>query len=127
MSYSKNIREDAVELRIFLASSINEFRIDRLAIGDFILRLNQIYNRAKDSDKNIRFVLEKCEYYDEYIAIDGKQSEYDEIIPQCNIMCLLFGKTIGDYTKHEFDIAYKSFEKYNFAENFNIYQNSHRQ
>ena len=97
-----------MKVQIFLASSINEFAQDRLKIGDFINRLNKIYHT-----KNIFFALEKCEDVDEAIFKGGKQEQYDEIIRVSDIMFLLFGEKVGEWTRHEFDVAYETFKKIN--------------
>jgi len=103
-----------MKIQIFLASSIDEFKLDRLAVGDFINRLNKIYYKdpadAKyDKTKELFFVLEKCEDIDEAIRVGGKQGQSDDIIRVSDLVFLLFGKSVGAYTKHEFDVAYENF------------------
>jgi len=93
---------------MFLASSVDEFREDRMNIGDFINCLNKIYY-----DKNLFFSLEKCEDMNDFVAKNRKQDEYDDVILKSNSMFVLVGRTIGVYTRHEFDIAYANFKLYN--------------
>ena len=89
-------------IRLFLASSINEFASDRLKVTEFINRLNNIYHNK------IYFFLEKCEDTDEFIYKGGKQAQYDELIRVSDFMFLLFGKTVGSWTRHEFEVAYET-------------------
>lgn len=93
------------KIKIFLASSIDDLRIDRLEIGDFFRELNDIYE-----EQNIQFKLIKCENYDKALAIDGKQSEYDEEIRESDLVFFLFFTKVGIYTKHEFDVAFENFK-----------------
>ena len=96
------------KIKIFIASSIEELKTDRIVIGDFFRQLNEIY-----IDKGIHFSLIKCEDYDNAIAADGKQSEYDEEIRDSALSFFLFFKKLGDYTKHEFEVALESFRQKN--------------
>ena len=95
------------KIKLFLASSINDLRIDRLEVGDFIRQLNEIY-----FDRGVQFFLCKCEDYDNAIAADGKQSEYDREIRDSELCFFLFFKKVGDYTRHEFEVALDAFKTY---------------
>lgn len=94
------------KIKIFIASSIEELREDRVEIGDFFRQLNDIY-----IDRGIHFSLIKCEDYDNSIAAEGKQSQYDEEIRDSEISFFLFFKKVGDYTKHEFEVALESYKE----------------
>lgn len=93
------------KIKVFLASSIDDLRIDRLEIGDFFRELNDIYE-----EQNIQFKLIKCENYDKSLSIEGKQSEYDEEIRESDLVFFLFFTKVGIYTKHEFEVAFESFK-----------------
>ena len=93
------------KIKIFLASSIDDLREDRLQVGDFFRQLNEIY-----LDSGIHFSLIKCEDYDNSIVANGKQAEYDREISESELVFFLFFRKVGDYTKHEFDIALESFK-----------------
>ncbi len=93
-------------IKIFLASSIEELRLDRLEIGDFFDRLNGIYH-----DRGIDLRLIKCENYDNAIAVNGKQSEYDDEIRDSELVFFLFFKKVGEVTRHEFEVAVESFKE----------------
>jgi len=92
-------------IKIFLASSIEDLREDRLQIGDFFRQLNDIY-----MDSGIYFSLIKCEDYDNAISSGGKQQEYDREIRESELVFFLFFRKVGDYTKHEFEVALEAFK-----------------
>lgn len=92
------------KVKIFLASSIHDLRDDRIAFGDFIRSLNDLY-----LDRGVYFSLVKCEDCDEAIAADGKQSEYDREIAESDLVFFLFFRKAGEYTRHEFDVALDAF------------------
>ncbi len=92
------------KIKIFLASSITELKIDRLEVGDFIRQLNDIY-----FDRGVQFFLINCEDYDKAIAVGGKQSQFDDEIRDSELCFFLFFKKVGDYTRHEFEVALDAF------------------
>ena len=93
------------KIKIFLASSIEDLREDRVEVGDFFCQLNEIY-----LDSGIHFSLIKCESYDNAISIGGKQQEYDREIRESELVFFLFFRKVGDYTRHEFEVALDSFQ-----------------
>ena len=93
------------KVKIFLASSIEDLKDDRLFIGDFFRQLNEIY-----IDSGLHFSLIKCEDYDNSIATGGKQSQYDNEIRDSELCFFLFYRKAGEYTKHEFEVALEAFE-----------------
>ena len=93
------------KIKIFLASSITDLKIDRLAVGDFIRQLNDIY-----FDRGVQFFLGKCEDSDIAISAAGKQAEFDEKIRDSELCIFLFFKKVGDYTRHEFEVALDAFK-----------------
>ncbi len=93
------------KVKIFLASSIEDLKYDRIEIGNFFRQLNEIY-----LDNGVHFSLIMCEDYDDSIVADGKQKEYDREICESELVFFLFFRKVGDYTKHEFDIALESFK-----------------
>ncbi len=92
-------------VKIFLASSIEDLREDRLQVGDFIRQLNEIY-----LDSGVHFSLIKCEDYDNSIVSGGKQQEYDREIRESELVFFLFFRKVGDYTRHEFEVALEAFQ-----------------
>ena len=94
------------KIKIFLASSITDLSEDRLYVGDFMGQLNELY-----LDSGIHFSLVKCEDYDNAMSASGKQSEYDREIRESELVFFLFFKKVGDYTKHEFEVAFEAFKE----------------
>ena len=89
------------EIKIFVASSINELEIERLEIGDFIRRINDNLR-----DQNIRIVKEMCEYESNAISTNGrKQEDYNELIRNSDFFYMLIGEKVGQYTIEEFNEA----------------------
>lgn len=61
---------------VFLASSIVEFKSDRLRIGDYIRRLND-----ELFPKGIYINLVVCEEISNALHVSRKQSQYNDMIP----------------------------------------------
>ena len=78
-------------IHLFLASSIEEFKDERVFIGDFVRKLN---NRSKIKGYQVRLFL--CE--DES---DNYQPTYDRQISKSDIFIALIGLRLGKYTEHE--------------------------
>ncbi len=94
------------KIKIFLASSIEDLREDRVQIGDYFRQLNEIY-----LDSGVHFSLIKCEDYDNSIVSGGKQTAYDREIRESELCFFLFFRKVGDYTRHEFDVALEAFRR----------------
>ncbi len=92
-------------IRIFLASSIVDLKFDRIEIGNFFRQLNDIY-----IESGVYFDLVMCEDYDNGISLEGKQSEFDKLLCDSDLVFFLFFSKVGEYTKHEFDIALESYK-----------------
>ena len=94
-------------ISFFLASSISDLEFDRLAVGDFVNDLNNIY---RSSDVFIR--LYKCESdsLDHSISSGGSQYALDEIIKQSDICFVIFWRKVGDVTYHELMTALDSYK-----------------
>lgn len=98
-------------ISIFLASS-EELCNDRVAFGDFIRSLNDIYQR-----RNISIRLMKWEDFDSSINTSTrgkkthrKQDEYNHKISEADIFVALFYTKAGKFTVEEFNYAIKIFE-----------------
>lgn len=92
-------------IRIFFASSITDLRFDRIEIGNFFRQLNDVY-----IESGVYFELAMCEDYDNGVALEGKQSELDKLICDSELVFFVFFKKVGEYTKHEFEIALENFK-----------------
>ena len=88
---------------IFLASS-NELREDRIAFGDFIRHLDNIYE-----NRGIRIKLFKWEDYDAAYNDCRKQGEYNENVKTSNMFLTLFSTIGGKYTIEEFNVAVEAY------------------
>ena len=85
-------------INIFIASSIEEFEKERIFIGDYVRRFNEL-----SSGKGYMVRLFLCE--DEY---QNSQPVYDRQIQNSDIFISIIGKSLGEFTKHEIiDIADK--------------------
>ena len=93
-------------IKIFLASSIEELKFDRIEVGDFFRRLYDIYN-----NEDIKIQLIKCEDLEQSIINGGKQDYLDKEIRESELCCFLFFRKIGDYTRHEFEVALDAFKR----------------
>ena len=92
-------------IKIFLASSIEDLKLDRIVLGDFIRQMNDTY-----LSKGLHFILIKCEDYDSSVSLEGKQAQYDEEIRSSDMAFFLFYSKVGEYTKHEFEIAFENYK-----------------
>ena len=90
---------------IFLASS-NELREDRVAFGDFIRNLDNIYEK-----RGIRIKLFKWEDFDAAYNDCRKQGEYNENVITSNMFLSLFSTKGGKYTIEEFNVAVEAYRK----------------
>ncbi len=93
------------KIKIFIGSSIEELKEDRIAIGNFFRQLNDLY-----LDNGLYFQLIMCEDYDDAIELEGKQSKYDKEIEDSELSVFIFYKKVGVYTEHEFEIAFDHFK-----------------
>lgn len=91
--------------KIFLASS-NELEHDRDIFGNFVRRLNDIY---QERDTTIK--LFEWEDYDAAYNGCGKQDEYDVEVRASDMFIALFFKRAGKYTIHEFDVACQEYNR----------------
>ncbi len=107
-------------IKIFLASSINEFKKERNELGRFILGVNNL-----NIEKGIYCHLELCENYDSSIsARKRKQDDYNEFIKGSDAVFVLFCEKAGDYTVEELKLAKNCFREngkpkvYTYFKNF---------
>ena len=94
-------------INIFLASSIIDLKDDRIAFGDFITQLNNIYRR-----QNVFIYLHKCEDESEDHAIikGGTQKCLNDIIRESDLCFVLFWHKAGEITVQELQVALSAFE-----------------
>ena len=94
-------------IKIFLASSITEFRIERMEIENFIRNVSDKFEEHYDI--KIKPVL--CENLDDAYTVARKQEEYNEKIRESEFCFFLFFTKVGQYTREEFEVARKRFEE----------------
>ena len=87
------------EIKVFLASS-EELEQDREAFGNFIRRLDNLYEK-----RGIRIRLFEWEDLDSAYNDKRKQDEYNEYIKQSDIFLALFRTKAGEFTVEEFNLA----------------------
>ena len=98
-------------LSVFLASSIVEFKSDRLLIGDYVRRLNDdLFPRG------IYVNLVVCEEISNALHYARKQSEYNDRIKECDLFYILIGRRAGGYTVEEYNTASEAFSKNGYPE-----------
>ena len=93
-----------ITYKIFLGSSIDEFKTEREKIKSSINDMNQTFNKY-----GVNILVTSCE--GENYVIDGKKGsqEYiNEHVKNSDYSIFLIGKNLGIHTKEEFDIAYKT-------------------
>lgn len=94
-------------IKMFLASSIVELYDERNAIGDLFDRLNQ----ACRMKYGVHFDLGRCEDSDDAVRTNGSQAKYDEDIAESDTELVVFAESVGEYTKHEVDVALESLKE----------------
>lgn len=92
-------------IHIFLGSSLEELRLDREALGNYVRKLNDIY-----MDRGVYIRLYECEYENAAMVDGRKQEEYNEEIRHSDIFLVLLYNKAGEYTVEEFKTAYKQFQ-----------------
>ena len=93
-------------IHIFLGSSLGELHENRMEIGNYVRKLNDIYK-----DRDVYIKLYECEDENAAMVKGRKQEEYNEEIRQSDIFLVLFYNRAGQYTIEEFHEAYKQFQK----------------
>jgi len=93
------------EIGVALSSSVEEFRDERLELGDFIRFLNEhIYKRRK-----IHLDWYVCEDESGAITHERRQEVFNAKIGHTRFFFMLIGRHIGKYTREEFDVALELF------------------
>lgn len=87
------------EIKVFLASS-EELEQDREAFGNFIRRLDNLYEK-----RGIRIKLFQWEDFDAAYNDKRKQDEYNEYVKQSDLFLALFRTKAGKFTVEEFELA----------------------
>ena len=80
-------------IKIFLASSVVEFKEERQELAAFANSINK-----KIVKRDIFLEMIMCEDLSNAMAKERKQDEYNEYIRDSDYVLMLFGKTVGKYT-----------------------------
>ncbi len=94
------------EIRIFLASSITEFAIERDKLELFIRNISDDF----EDTYNIKIRPYRCENIDPAMSKTRKQDVYNELIKGSEMCFFIFFTKIGEFTKEEFEVAYEAFK-----------------
>lgn len=93
-------------IKIFLASSIVEFEIERKELFNFVRK--KLGDKMREV-KNISLDVIKCENLDNKVVPSSMQKMYDDEIRKSDIVLFLFGKNAGEFTLRELDAAAEHF------------------
>ena len=97
-------------IRIFLASSLDEFKEERDKLDPFLNKIaRKLRNRYIERGIYIDIEPLRCEDVDPKLNAKRKQDEYNELIKGCEICVFLIFTKVGGYTLEEFDTAHGSF------------------
>ncbi|MCL2848387.1 MAG: tetratricopeptide repeat protein, partial [Firmicutes bacterium] len=91
-------------IQIFLASAIEELKLERAEVLGLFDWLNRIH-----SDKGIFFDLIRCDDQHDFMVREKAQNRYDEQIRNSMLVIFVVGKKYGAGTKHELKVAYKKY------------------
>ncbi len=93
-------------IKVFLGSSITEFKNERADIENFIYRL------SREFEKNYNVSVDPllCESFDDAYTKIRKQEEYNEKVRGSDFCYFIFFTKAGEYTREEFAVARKQFE-----------------
>lgn len=94
-------------IKIFLASSIKEFKHERELLELFIRNVSDHF----ESKYQIKIRLILCENIDPAYTAERKQEEYNQIIRECEMVFFIFFTKLGEFTFEEFFVAKKQFEE----------------
>ena len=92
-------------VRIFVASSVKEFEVERGQISIYFETLNQAHEKD-----GVRIEWYRPETMSRTLVRGGSQLSYDEKIKECSFFVLLIGRQLGKYTEKEFNLALECFQ-----------------
>ena len=89
---------------IFIASS-SEMKTERLELIDLLVDLNDEYEKA-----DIKFEPVVWEFMDSSMRESRKEDDYLREMVKCQIVIVMFWRTLGEYTLEEFEVAIKEMQ-----------------
>ncbi len=93
-------------IKVFLASSIEEFENERYELTSVFESLNREGVKA-----GFQIDVETCERSSRALAKERKQNEYNQMIRGSDYFFMIIGKKLGCYTIEEFEVALEQFQK----------------
>ena len=93
-------------IKIFIASSIDEFEIERLRLKNFI---NDLSRRLRSQEYDIDLVPFGCEDISAVTSIEGQQERINQELLQSQFCYVVLGKEAGKYTLMEYDLSMRQF------------------
>ncbi len=102
------------KIKIFLASSIVEFKNIRNLVGDTI---RQIQNKLIDD--GIRLDLFMCEYANNTMSKGRMQERYNDELRKSDIFIMIIGKKVGEFTIEEYEVS----KEINAIKRYILFQN----
>ena len=103
---------DKKQFNIFIASSMaGEFRNQRKDLATLIDGVNKLY-------KTLTFEWIRPEVMSASMTKEGKQEAYDKAVRDSHLFFLIVGREMGEFTLHEFQIAWRQYFSLDFPRIF---------
>ena len=105
------IIDRSINIKIFIASSVDEFRNERNALQNFIQKVSRIAEKT-NLKNGVLFEIDpvRCEETDPAYCTGRNQDKFNSLLTDSDIAVFLFGKKAGDYTLEELSVAKKALE-----------------
>ncbi len=95
------------KINIFLASSIIELSAERNEIDVFLRK----FSDWLEDEYCVTLHPVRCENIDPAYTLERKQEEYNQYLIKCDLAFFIFLSRVGEYTREEFEVAKRQFEK----------------
>lgn len=96
------------KIKIFLGSSITEFKDERNELELFIRNLSDKF----EDNYNIKILPLRCENIDNCLKAEGTQNFInEELVCESDMCFFIFFTKVGEFTEEEFRVAFKKFTK----------------
>lgn len=93
-------------IKIFIASSIDEFEIERLKLKNFI---NDLSRKLQKQGMDVDLEPIACEEMSQITSLEAEQDRINELIKGSDFCFVLIGNEVGKFTLLEYDVAVKHF------------------
>ena len=102
---------EIIKIKLFLASSVVEFKRERMELGFHILTLNNLF-----IDRGVYLWLSSAETLSKAMTPQGSQDFYNQHIQESQYFYLIVGNAIGERTTEEFEVAWRHFKAHGTPE-----------